>query len=569
MNLDRKQVLPIALLLLSTVLQIVAYFPAMEGEFIADDVNLIVEKAAFFGDPGLLGQAFSEPYWVRTRESLPFYRPLVLATFFADRALWDFEPFGYHLTTLLLHLANGLFIYLLALQLSRSPWAAAIAALIFGLHPAHLTSVAWISGRTDLLAVFFLLPASALFIHGCRKEKGGWGWFAAAGLVFLLALLAKEVSLILLPFALVWLLGEGRLRSGWPRWTILAAAAAVYLAMRTAAGAFAVDTPVAAPLFQRLLTIPALLLSYLELFLWPADWSFAPWVELVSSAADWRLWAGLLACGATGTGLALLWRRNRPAAYGLVFMLLALLPVSGLVPLYAVMREWWAYTALAGLALALAPLAAWIFGRPGLTLARVAVAFLLAIFALVSTGVLHQRSGAFATAERFWHEAVERSPHYDIGWNYLGLSLQAEKKTEEAGRCFSRAVELRPDLADYANNLGLVHALQGRPDEAERLFRHSRDLDPTYEDPRANLGLLLVHQGRLDEAEPFLLEALRLEPDNHETLNSLATIHIRRREPLKAVDLVRRSLALNPRQGAAGQLRAFLQQYGGGGSQSR
>jgi len=531
-------ILPLVLLAFTLLLQVWAFQPSMNGEFIADDLNLIVEKADLFGDPSRLGQAFSEPYWVRTRESLPFYRPLVLVTFFTDRALSGFEPFGYHLTNLLLHLANGLLVYLLGLSLTRSHFQSLAASMIFGLHPAHLTSVAWISGRTDLLVLLFLLAAALLFIRGCREDRGGWGWIAGSGGCFLFALLSKEMGLILLPFTLIWLIGEGRWRTGWRRWIPLAGICAVYWLMRWCAGAGSVEiSGTTAPLVQRIITMPALFLYYLKLFLWPADWNFAP--------------------------------RQRSTAHGVIFGLLALAPVMGLVPLYASVREWWGYTATAGLALALAPLPVWLSGLPRPAWGRKTVVLLLLLPALAAVGVLHQRSGAFATAGGFWQEAVDRAPEWDVGWNYLGLTLQVDGHSEEAARCFTRAMALRPDVADYPNNLGLINAMKGRMGEAERLFRLSLRIDPAYEDPCNNLGLLLTRQGRLDEAEPWLLKALELEPDNIMTLNNLATLYIRSGEPERAVGPASRSLALDPGQAGAERLRSFLSTPGARAGQSR
>jgi len=99
-----------------------------------------------------LKQAFSDYY-------LGNYAPLHILSYMIDHVLWGLHPGGYHLENVLFHLANGLLFYTLLRRLALSEWQACAAAWIFLLHPVQVESVAWVSQRKSLLAMFFFLIA--------------------------------------------------------------------------------------------------------------------------------------------------------------------------------------------------------------------------------------------------------------------------------------------------------------------------------------------------------------------------------------------------------------------------
>ncbi len=132
------------------------------------------------------------------------YLPVTMMSYMADYAVGEFDPFVYHRTNFILHLCNIVLVYCFIVIFSGSPWIAAVTALLFGIHPMHVESVAWISGRKDLLAMFFFLPSSICYIFYRRTERRRW--LAGSFFFFLLSLLSKVIvisfPLILLAFDL-------------------------------------------------------------------------------------------------------------------------------------------------------------------------------------------------------------------------------------------------------------------------------------------------------------------------------------------------------------------------------
>ena len=146
------------------VLGMAVYLNTFGNRFVYDDL-VTVEENVFIRDPGNLQKLFSQDYYLLSEEYS--FRPLVTVTCFWDYSRWGINPWGYHLTNLLLHLASGLAVYFLASRLLRTVPAAFLAGLIFLLHPVQTEAVAAISFREDLLCALFFCLALIFYL----KEK--------------------------------------------------------------------------------------------------------------------------------------------------------------------------------------------------------------------------------------------------------------------------------------------------------------------------------------------------------------------------------------------------------------
>ena len=191
------------------ILAVVAgvYAPSLSYWFWQDDVWYL---------PSLRGAQFFEftrdAFDFRdTSEPVPLflshYRPLYLVDWLVHYRLFGLEPFGYHVTSVLLHLVNVTLVWLIAMRLSGRQAVAHIAALVFGLHPATTLSVAWISGMTDLETGFASLSALWLFMKFIDGGRRATYWYVASVLMFLAALLFHlKAAPILVPMVGYYLL---------------------------------------------------------------------------------------------------------------------------------------------------------------------------------------------------------------------------------------------------------------------------------------------------------------------------------------------------------------------------
>jgi len=202
-----------ALLEIGTILLVgmTAYAASLQGYFLSDDFHLVTflnpDRTSI--DWGNVVADFSRVY--RGDPSHSYYRPLITLSGALDYALWGLNPFGAHLTNVLINAVNGLLVYGIAGALPPSlagPGLGLLAGLLFTLHPLHPEAVYWLVGRTELMVACFVLLAILLYVRGVDRDRPAWRWLSL--LAFLLALTSKETAVVV-PVALtLWHVFAGR-----------------------------------------------------------------------------------------------------------------------------------------------------------------------------------------------------------------------------------------------------------------------------------------------------------------------------------------------------------------------
>lgn len=142
-----------------------------------------------------LRHIFTKPYFVS-------YMPLQLVSYMLDYGIWGLKPFGYHLQQIVLHALDSVLAFELVRRLFGRFWLAAIAGLLFALHPSHVESVAWVSARKDVLSAAFLLPAVLFYLRARAERSLRKGPYIASIVFFTLAVLSK-VNVVVMPLFLV------------------------------------------------------------------------------------------------------------------------------------------------------------------------------------------------------------------------------------------------------------------------------------------------------------------------------------------------------------------------------
>ena len=179
------------------------HLPSLFNPFFIDDyvyIDTVHDLGwADLGDlftTSTMGEEASSVWWTPTG-ALPFYRPLGELTFAVDYRLWRLNPFGYHLTNLLLHLLCALLTWRLVRRLSDAPGVALTVATLFAIHPVHTEAVLWISGRFDLLVCASTLASVLAYFNWRSGGYGAWAWGLASVACYVIGLGAKETALIL------------------------------------------------------------------------------------------------------------------------------------------------------------------------------------------------------------------------------------------------------------------------------------------------------------------------------------------------------------------------------------
>src|SRR5256886_14502721 len=179
---------------------VLAYANSLSGAFVFDDTKQIVGNPALRSWSNVL-RAFTSDVWSFQRGTLtkdippPYYRPLFTVYLTVNYKLFGLWEPGWHLMNLLVHCGATVAVFFLIQRLSGDRLIATLAALLFGLHPAHVESVSWISGIPDPLAALFYVPSFIWYVR--YRTEGGRKFLIASVIAYGLSALCKETPLAL------------------------------------------------------------------------------------------------------------------------------------------------------------------------------------------------------------------------------------------------------------------------------------------------------------------------------------------------------------------------------------
>jgi Flp pilus assembly protein TadD len=509
----------------------IAFVNALDGEFVYDDRFQVLNNPTIDA-LGNIPKMFTQSVWqfMDSTSQLAvgsYYRPIFNIALIINHRLFGADVFGWHLTSLLLHLIVVSLVYLLCRQWEVPGEASAAAALIFGLHPVHCESVAWVSGLADPLAAAFVLGSLILYERYCRGALSRWPMLALCAVLALLAMLCKEVAIVL-PVFVAFREWQSRAEQGRAVVTLprvvsriapFIAAALAYIVLRYAVLGFITKPEpkaVGVTATQVFLTIPSVLLSYGRLLFLPYPLAIIYPSDYVSSAADPRFWASALAVGGTLIGAWFLVRSSDVGRRALALLLLFLLPVLNLKafnPQESLLHDRYLYLPSVGFCILVALSLMWLgakFGSRQQAIFRTAAASIAAILLLLTVNQNHNWQGDLVMA----NAALKLNPQSPFLLNYIGAYYSKKNQTAIAERNYLEALATDPGYYDALANLGDVYRVQGRLEEAEQFYLKAIEYGAPYADTRYNLGVSYTSQGRYNDAIQPLLDALEIQPSN-------------------------------------------------------
>lgn len=552
------------------------YLPALSFTFVWDDRALILENW-YIRDLGSIPGFFLSEFRVDPLTITNFYRPVVMVTYTLDYALWGENPLGFHLTNIVFNTLAVLLVFWTAKGLLRGtsysgvvPW---VAALLFAVHPTHVESVAFIAGRTDLLAAIFMLVALLAYLRFATSPAGTprWTLYLGSLVSFLLSLLSKEVAVSLLAILPLYELylrprastgaENGETRRWWLFFLPYLLVFGIYLALRVHSVPPSVtlehlsDNPL-----ETLHVAYMALLKYLQITFIPLGLKNYYMVMLyrVSHPMFWAVAGTLVVLVAI---LVYGWRRAPVFAFCALWYLLTLFPSLKIVPFPGSdMADRYLYLPTIGSSLILAMAFSRLAGRKAVYGMAAA-----AIICLVFTGVGISRLGPWKDELTLFTNMVKEEPRSAIAHNNLGMVYSRMGDTDRGfkeyyiaiklddqykGQVINRAAihlnvglaayekglyqeairEFRTALAEEPNhikvhyNLAMVYADLNMYAEAEAEYLAAIRLAPYYSEAHNNLGVLYKRTGRLGDAEREYREAIRYYPRNYEAHYSLAVL---------------------------------------------
>lgn len=488
--------------------------------------------------------------WAWTTFFLGAYQPLAWMMYALEYQAWGLDPRGYHLVSLILHVAVAVALYVLTVALLERAFGRAssefparlrlmsgLAVALFGAHPLQTEVVAWATGQSYLACALFALLAVIAYLRAVAHESGGprYGvWLVVSWMLFSASMLWHAVSLGL-PLVLLLLnafplqrLGPGAghpVHSSWRRvacelspFVLMSALFALlgFLAKQLQGGVPATtwsDVP------ERIAQASYSVCYYPIKTVLPLGITTFYAKPARLSLADPLYLSCLLAVVGVTVTLVLV-RRRWPALLGTWLSYVVILaPNSGIVPYGSVLvADRYSYLATMSGYVLLAGGLSRIRSRSRGARRLAGLLGVLGIGALVALS--RQQSAAWHDSVNFWSHALahggDGDPMVQIG---LADALTRAGRQAEALPHVEAAQRLRISRPSLQIGLGDVFLLQGRNDEAltvyrEALRRAGDDDDPLYNDARSNIGIVLFRQGRYDEARAAFSDVLRRNPEH-------------------------------------------------------
>lgn len=547
------------------------YAQVLHYEFVSwDDPQYITENPNVVA--GLTWHGIS---WALTSGYAGNWHPLTWMSLMLDRQMYGLRAGGYHVSNLLLHVANALLLFGVLYRTTGALGRSSFVAALFAVHPIHVESVAWVTERKDVLSTFFWMLTLWAYVDHVRQPRRGR--YAVVLLCFALGLMAKPM-LVTLPLVLllldVWPLGRlslgagpaGRLGSAAahdprsaglrlvvekiPLFALAAASSLVTFVVQQRGGSVAALSRL--PFTSRMANALVSYVGYIGKTLWPARLAaFYPYPRTI---AAWSVLGAALLLAAVSV-LVIHAARQRPyLAVGWLWYVVTLLPVIGFVQVGTQsMADRYTYVPLVGIFI----MAAWglhdLFSRwPSRAVVEPALAGLVVVACTVTAraqvqywqnsfslwthaaevttdnfvahnnlGNVFSRQGKFDEAIAEYAEALRVRPEYPEGHNDLGNTLKDHGRLAEAVAEYTQALRLKPDYAEAHNNLGIVLVQQGKPGEAIEQYNEALRLNPEFADAYNGQGLALAGQGRVGEAIGRYQEALRINPELNDARDNL------------------------------------------------
>lgn len=533
------------------LLALITFVPVVTCGFTNWDDPYTVAKAPELNPPtwASLGK-----FW--THADMDIYMPLTQTVWAAvalvarvpqaDSAGAQLNPHLFHVLNLLVHLGSVLAVYSILGLLTGHELAAWFGAAVFAVHPVMVEPVAWVSGLKDVLCGALSLWALRLWLAPLGKVDWPRLRWAAATLLYALALLAKPSAVVLPLIAaalglMVLRQSAGKMVARLLPWVAMAIPIG-FIAQQVQP---AVSVPFV-PIYLRPLIAADAIVFYLGKLFWPAqlgiDYGHTPQAVLASSHAKLALGLVLL------IALVLFGLRRRlplmVTAAGVFVM--ALLPVLGLMPFdfqeFSTVADHYLYVAMLGPALGVAVIIArW----PGRLIETIGVIVVMMLAARSAVQV-HVWSNPIALMSH----AVEVNPDSWMGHMNLGWALST-CSPQEAARELQMASRLRPEAWQIYQALGEACLQAQRPQEAVRAFKSCVGLMPSEAAAWHGLGRALDAVGRQSDAIAAYRRAMMLNPRSAAIRVDLAADLAEAGRLSDAIALYRGALRIDPQFAAA------------------
>ena len=498
----------------SLLITAAVYSRAVFFDFVYDDFGQIVYNPQIKSWTLALSY-FKSHVWAQSSSVSLYYRPAFMLWLAANYKLFGLNPLFWHLAVIALHVLCCILVYFLVWRLTEDRWVTTVAVLLFGLHPAHVESVAWVSGATDPLLAVLLLGSLLCYLkhRDSLKTTDGWQW--ASLVLASLAVLAKETAIIIpaLIFSYQWFFPQ-RGESGKVRlWTSVLAASpyavisVLFLVTRSLA-LKSLTPSTRAGLRSSLPAWPQVVTFYGAHGLFPFRLSVFYNLLSVTHPGWWNFAFPLVLVLAGAGALYHASKRSPLWAFLSAWCVIMLVPILNVTFWNNVenVHDRYLYLPSVAICVMLASGLSWLKQRHS-TGAMVATLSIAAAYASVTLLELPYWQNDYVLAQR----GIAVSPGHPIAPQLAGNVLIREQRIAEAIPYLVDALNAQSDNVDTLCSLSFCYSEMNALPLAEELVTKAIALHPAEPRARLLLGMVRLKQRRLGEAEAEIRRGIELQ----------------------------------------------------------
>jgi tetratricopeptide (TPR) repeat protein len=528
----------LAAIILIIVISFIVYYNALDNGFVADDAGFIESNASirslrnvpamFFSTSALASQSI----W-----GTVIYRPLRTLSYALDYRLSSLNSFGYHLTSLILHILVCISFYFLIKRLFLDYRAALLGAIIFAAHPVHVEAVSWIASRADLIGTLFFNLSLISYIS--YRKGVGYRLYLLLSIVFsLLAYFGKETMVPLTGMIVLYdyVAEEGikfrkLLSSRIFAWSAFALVCLGYLYIRyEVTGRMSTyQSWWGGSVYSNFLMMLKATALYLKLLVFPFDLKLHYDIEPVYTLLDFKVLTSLVLIGVSFVAILITHSKNRMAFFSLMWFYLALVPIANIIPIsFSMMAERYSYMPLAGPMMAIAFGISYLHRKygsdDGMLWNRIFPVLIVMILITFSVKDI-LRNQVYRNNFTFYTAAVNESPKSPPGYLGLGVQYADMGQYEKAIDCYNKAIEFDPYYTSAYLEIAATYNLVGDKNSALENVRHAVSIDSSNADTRFQAGNVYKDMEAWDKARDEWKQAIVLRPDFKAAYNHLGNYY--------------------------------------------
>jgi protein O-mannosyl-transferase len=538
------------------------YLPILNNGFVnVDDTEAIVQNTQiqFINSSSLK--------WMLTTFHMGFWIPLTWLSLSLDRFLGGLNPLTFHSHNLLLHVLNTVLAFFLCLKvlglarkdrgesgetspMSRELSGALLAALLFGLHPIHVESVAWAVERKDVLySLFFLLGLLVYLDRVSSPIRRAWKLFACL-VCFSLSLLSKPMA-VTFPLVLllldVWPLGRfstGRMKvllEKMPFFLLSAISGVMTVLAHSQSGAIMAIQKL--PMDFRVVNAFHSLAFYLWKMLWPTKLSVLYPIMVGNTIMTLENLGAIFIVLAVTFVCFLYWKKWPFLTVAWLYYVITLSPVLGILQVgsQAAADRFTYLPSLGPFLLFAAGVVVLLKNR------RLPVLYLALGLALILGLATSRQIGTWRDSVTLWENVLNLRPDYSyVAYTFLAQAYDSAGRTDDALREFDRAIALgSPDAVPH-NGKAIALCNKGRLEESIPEFKASIAMNPQYSPPHLNLWIVYQRLGRYEESLGEALEAVKLNPASAQAYDLMGISYGDLNQFDKSIEAFQKALSLEP-----------------------